>query len=252
MSSATIAVPCGSLRSIGEALSKFPRGENPDYKNEDSWKSLDENTMAHNAEHFLISCGTITLKSGFRDKKGQPEVLVTCKPHLYEACMLPKGRKDIHDDSLWTTARRETLEDTTIAVRPLYLKSLTAFTVPSNQDVRESMAVVSMAEGSTPQKNKDLNEIIGKDIIFSYAELDPKYGVRYAFFYPAQGDGEIKPASLTEENKGSRVQWLPIDEAIKALKVRVEREAVMRMKTLLQGMTEKDWKVSDELSGQET
>lgn len=254
MPAATIPVLEGSLRSVAKQLSQLQRGPKTDWGNEENWKNLDENTMAHNAENFLISCGTITLRDGFRTKQGPPEVLVNLNPKLSNAYMLPKGRKDIHNDSLWKTAHRETEEETSITPRPLYLKSSTRFTVPDDKDVGKNKTLVPLnpvIPEDQVQKDDDKNEIIGKDIIFSYSELDLKYGVRYVFLYPAHSSNEIDLTKLAKKDKGKGVEWLPIDEAIRKLGMHVEREAVKRMKTLLEGMTDGDWKISDALSGQE-
>lgn len=70
MSSATMPVLKGSLRSIAQQLTQLPSGSTPDYKDAKTWTKMDQNTMAHNSEHFLVSCGTVTLKGGFRQPQG--------------------------------------------------------------------------------------------------------------------------------------------------------------------------------------
>lgn len=253
MSSATMPVLHGSLRSIAQQLTQLSSGSTPDYKDDKTWTNMDQNTMAHSTEHFLVSCGTVTLRPGFRHRQGGAEVLVTRRSHLNNAYMLPKGRKNLDDDSLWATADRETREETGVEVRPLYLKARTRFTIPDDMDVDTHKVVVPRGQG-TGSKHKDINEVIAKDVIFSYAEIEPKYrAIRYVFLYPAQavGDGAIDTRNLAEEDKGNSVEWLPIDKAIANLRMLVERETVMRMKTLLEGMTDEDWKVSEELSSKE-
>lgn len=214
------------------------------------WEDLENGSMGFNTQELMISCGTITVK----DHPRHPQVLVIFNREL-GIFQLPKGKKDINE-SLPTTAVRETVEETGVLVDPLYLKFGTRFTCPEGWQIQSSGELVPDTDkAAAKEPEAPVSRAMTKDIVYSSAYVDPAtQSFRYVFWYAATptGDGTPDDALRSAEDIG-RLQplWFPVEKAIGLLKMTVEKQAVATVRDYVVNMTPQDWELSRALAARD-
>ncbi|KAH8662313.1 hypothetical protein BX600DRAFT_513161 [Xylariales sp. PMI_506] len=198
----------------------------------------------------MISCGTVTI-----DKPHSPDRLVLILWNKNTAAwQLPKGRKNVHED-FGVAALRETTEETSVPVRPLYLRFGTRLTLPEKEEqvVADKLKRRCGIRADCGKSNDDgISSMINKDIFYASTYTDPATGAfRHIYWYAATPDKHRKPDRklLGKNDIGKREhQWVTPVEAIKLLKMANEREAVALAVYYAEKMESQDWVYSEELS----
>lgn len=194
--------------------------------NAEDWEKNNETAKCYDMKSLLMSFGTVTI----RDKPGEeggPQVLVFWneRHHSYQ---LPKGRRNLHESPA-DAALRETLEETGVAVKPLYLLSDTRIVLDDPQAAEDVGFVRQNVENDTVTS-------VNRDVVYAMSYGDKKTRAhRHVYFYaaqPADGDGESDAARLGDEDKTNKVRWFGFEEARRRLTMRAERAAVIATQIL--------------------
>ncbi|KAI1854338.1 hypothetical protein JX265_012507 [Neoarthrinium moseri] len=216
---------------------------------QNDWDVLEGQSKGYNTHALMISCGTVTIdRAAFGDRR----VLLIWNKNT-KAWQLPKGRKNVHED-LAAAAFRETTEETGVAVRPLYLRFRTRFTLPD--DGQEGVAKKLRQRLGDSLNDRRLNEsgianLLNKDTFYFSQYPDPATGaMRHIYWYAARPErGTVSDVTLMgkEDAQVMRAQWFPAGEAVDRLKMSVERDAVALAVHYAEQMTDEEWRYSFDL-----
>jgi 8-oxo-dGTP pyrophosphatase MutT (NUDIX family) len=220
---------------------------------EDEWNILEFYSKRYDTQSLMISCGTVTIDNA--DKKDRQVLLIWNKNT--KAWQLPKGRKNVHED-LSTAAIRETTEETGVVVQPLYLRFGTRFTLPTDTGGQEDRDFAerlrkhpSSGAGADSKQDNGIVDLLNKDVFFISQYPDPATGaMRHIYWYAAKPQQGIVPdATLMgkEDVPMMTAKWFPAAEAVRRLKMTVEKEAVALAVHYAEQMSEEEWKYSLEL-----
>lgn len=220
---------------------------------ENEWNVLEYYSQRYDTQSLMISCGTVTFDKA--DKKDRQVLLIW--NNNTKAWQLPKGRKNVHED-LATAAIRETTEETGVVVQPLYLRFGTRFTMPTDTRGQEDRAFTSrLRKRSTHAAEADskadngIVHLLNRDVFFISQYPDPATGaMRHIYWYAARPEqGTVPDAKLMgkEDVPMMTARWFPPAEAVRRLKMTVEKEAVALAVHYAEQMSEEEWKYSLEL-----
>lgn len=166
---------------------------------------------------------------------------------------MPKGRKNVHEDFA-EAAMRETVEETGIAVQPLYLRFRTRLTPPD--DIEDETARKLTRQTPTSVKSDTMSDngiisLLNKDIFYINQYPDPATGaMRHIYWYAAKPlRGTVPDRSIMGVDDGDRMtsQWFTAAEAVDRLRMSVERNAVALAIHYAEQMTGEEWKYSRDL-----
>ncbi|KAK7985240.1 hypothetical protein PG988_002862 [Apiospora saccharicola] len=193
--------------------------------NAEDWKKNNETAKCYDMKSLLMSFGTVTIRD--RPREGGPQVLIFWNER-HNSYQLPKGRRNLHESPA-DAALRETLEETGVQVKPLYLLSDTRIVLDKPQTADDVGFVCHNDESDTVAS-------VNRDIVYAMSYDDKKTRAhRHVYFYaaqPADGDGESDAMRLSDEDKTNKVRWFGFEEARKRPTMRAERAAVIAAQIL--------------------
>ncbi|POS74654.1 hypothetical protein DHEL01_v206947 [Diaporthe helianthi] len=171
-----------------------------------------DNAMAcASSVDFSICAGTVTFKGSGDERK---VLVVLNRKYTEDLWQLPKGRKSIDEDALFTTAVRETYEETGYRVQLLEKNILTRAT--------------SAKQGSGPIFEAQSAEPVA---LVHYQE--PGEGLqggpvtKVCFFYVATVGDDVVPATDTQDDEEVlEPTWLTCADALDRLTFAAEKKAL--------------------------
>lgn len=173
-----------------------------------------DNAMAcANSTDFCICAGTVTFKGRGDNRK---VLVILNEKYTEDLWQLPKGRKNIGEDALCSTAMRETYEETGYRVQLLSKNILTRATMAKG---RQEPGPIFEAQSAEPIA------------MVHYTEPPPGLEggpvTKVCFFYVATVRDDALPAANTQDtNEVLEAHWLTCADAMERLTFGAERRAL--------------------------
>lgn len=173
-----------------------------------------DNAMAcANSTDFCICAGTVTFKGSGDDRK---VLVILNEKYTEDLWQLPKGRKNIGEDALCTTAIRETYEETGYMVQLLAKNILTRATMAKGRQVPGPIFEAQSAEPVAMVHYKEPGP-----------GLEGGPVTKVCFFYVATVRDDALPAKDTQDtDEFLKPFWLTCADALDRLTFGAEKRAL--------------------------
>lgn len=173
-----------------------------------------DNAMAcANSTDFCICAGTVTFKGSGDEKR---VLVILNEKYTEDLWQLPKGRKNIGEDALCTTAIRETYEETGYKVQLLAKNILTRATMAKG---RQGPGPIFEAQSAEPVAMVHYTE--------PFPGLEGGPVTKVCFFYVATVRDDAMPAANTQDtDELLEPYWLTCHDALERLTFGAERRAL--------------------------